>query len=265
MKLTDTQKEFRRQIKDLKPIEDPYDNSRKANPFGKVNKRVAISSGLIVSIAITVISLLLRHPIQFTPGNQATAAPTTERQPASSASSNTQTPPKEQASAPQSSPTPSVSPSVNTKKNISQKDAYSLNQMNTILNELNTVAENISQLHRTLLDTSNNQTYKTALSNGIVTCDKENRLILQVNCTDTFKPLQNILQNISTNSRYAYDYYLNYTNTNSSSDIDIGNKYFSLANNNRKEYITTLTAIFDKNNYNYTITNGNISYTIDNY
>jgi hypothetical protein len=245
MKLTKTQENFRKEMKNVNQKIDIYDTTRKGNPFYNYETETPEWKGILFGISSFIfLAFIIFKIYQYT-------KPSTSRQ------GNNITL--------QSNSDPSVTKNqTHTKGNVSKVDALILKQLQPIQSSLNSYSDKISEQNKLPYEKRNINDYRTVLLDSIVDCDKEEHVLPSINTSTNFEPLISNLNESITNSRYAYKYYLDYTNTMNPSDIELGNKYLSLANQDKQNYLPTLIDIFNKDDYNYSVQGNTINYTFEN-
>jgi len=140
-----------------------------------------------------------------------------------------------------------------------ERIARDIQSLELYSDQLLIVREQISSFHKQTWDERDLQQYKAALINGVETADQylEHLKGLKVDAD-----LQNIwfakYERIK-NVKAAYGYYLDYLHSKRSSDIEMGNHFLTLANS--AEDIQLLIEYFEQNGYRYALDqNGGVRY-----
>ena len=250
MKLTETQKNFKKQMSQIKPKEkNIYDTTRSGNPFGdegKTRQRNSYVTKMLFFFAIPICSLLIPFIVSYFSHT-------------SNAKSLTPV-----VLAPAYTPTTSVSgpqvSNVTGKKSVSKTD-------NTYLDSFTLISKNseiISKQNLIPVELRDQISYKKELHNAIVLCDNEKKRLSGFKPSPVFQPIANLTVEYISSRRNAYKYYLDYISTRNISDNDLGNKYLTMGNQTVHDYTLLLTQIFKINNYEYTdLGDGHWTYSVE--
>lgn len=249
MKLTETQRNFRKEMAKIKPKEKSiYDTTRSGNPFGdegKARQRNGYITKMLYFFAIPICSLLISYVSHVIPSSVLNG------------------------SAPLALPSayPStISSSASQVSNVTGKKAVSKTD-NAFLNSFTLISNNslvISKQNLIPFEQRDQSSYKAELLNAIVLCDNETKKLSGAKPSTAFQPIAIITQEYIANRRSAYKYYLNYISTRNISDNDLGNKYLSMGNQHVHDYTQLLTQILKANNYEYTdLGDGHWNYTVE--
>jgi len=250
VKLTETQKNFKRQMAEIKPKEKSiYDTTRSGNPFGdegKTRQRNNTVTRMLYFFAIPICSLLI--PYVFSHVAPTSVAKSTEQvalAPAYPVSTSASTP---------------VVSSVTNKRLVSKEDASYLNSFKVI----SVSVKSISKYQMIPYEQRNLSSYKADLLSAIVLCDNETNKLAGIKPTTIFQPIATLAIEYIANSRNAYKYQLNYIGSRSISDNDLANKYITMMNQNSYEFLPLLIQIFKNNDYSYTVLgDGQVSYSLE--
>jgi len=265
MKLTETQRNFKKQMANIKPKEKSiYDTGRSGgNPFRdevKIKRENHIVTRFIlfsiIPISIWLIQFAISHvaPTSTVKSPLAFATTTT-----SVAKSSVPVEPTSVYPPTTSMSAPSVSNGAN-KKPVSKADAAYLDSFTLISNN----SEVISKQNLIPVEQRDQSLYKAELLNAIVLCDNETKRLSRAKPSAVFKPIATITLEYIASRRNAYKYYLDYISTRNNSDNDLGNKYLTMGNQNVYDYTLLLTQIFEINNYEYTdLGNGHWNYSVE--
>lgn len=250
VKLTETQKNFKKQMAKIKPKEKSiYDTTRSGNPFGdegKIRRSNHIVTKMLFFFAIPICSLLIQYTVSHVAHTSAAKSLTPV------------------ALAPKYTPTTSVSApqvsNVTGKKLVSKADNTYLDSFTLISNN----SEIISKQNLIPVEQRDQSIYKKELLNAIVLCDNEKERLSGSKPSTVFQPIANLTVEYISSRRNAYKYYLDYISTRNISDNDLGNKYLTMGNQTVHDYTLLLTQIFKINNYEYTdLGNGHWTYSVE--
>lgn len=251
MKLTETQKNFKKQMAKIKPKEESiYDTTRSGNPFRDEEKNRTFPTGVKVIFSIIVmpivcliaISLAVSHVTPTAVAKKSVLVAPTSMKPLTS-----------YTSAPPMSSVPNRKP-------VSKADAAYLESFTLISNNSNIISE------QNLIppEQRDQSIYKAELLNAIVLCENETKRLSSVKPSTVFQPIAIITLEYIANRRSAYKYYLDYISTRNISDNDLGNKYLTMGNQNVHDYSLLLTQILKNNNYEFTdLGNGHWNYYVE--
>ena len=239
----------------VKIKESIYDIKRSGNPFrnGEDVKQENTSGGktflkIVFMLVVMPIGCLLAIGFAVSHG-----APT------SMAKSSTPVTPINVNSPTTMTSVPPVS-SVTNKKLVSKADRAFLDSFTIISNNSQVISkQNLIPVEQTKL-----KIYKAFLLNAIVLCDNETKKLSETKPSAIFQPIANLTMEYIANRRNTSKYYLEYIVTGQISNIDIGNKYTGLANQNSQEFKPLLTQILKDNNYEFTVSpDGQVNYFVE--
>lgn len=231
MRLTKTQKNFRKQIKEIDPVINPYDYiERKPTYRNKIIRffRLIVILFLVLGILSGLNVVIERLNLTFFVPN------------------------KNQTEQLEEKPLNLSQPKSNFKY-VTSADSDFLDHLGSVLRTIHISTNSISEYHKLPWGERNFDEYRASLIEAIVILDKEKENMSSMNNSRIFKPLFTLVVEYISNKRMAYQYYLDYLTTNRQSDLDLGNKYSYLAYENIQEYNPLLVKIFQENGYSYTI------------
>lgn len=241
MRQTETQKRFKEQMKEIENEPSLYDNSRAGNPFHRQTVSIFGVIALVLVVGLVFKTYSGRKLVTEIPYKSATDI--------SSASV------EKNGSFPSST--------VNQKGLIPKAESQLINKLFAAEQEVNNNWSAVSKFHRVKWESRDIKGYKQALINAIASCDII--LIELDSITDKghFEQLFLIVKEQITNSRLAFKYYLNYIGSKDASDIELGNNYLQLVNQNGDQRKIKFREILDQNGYRYEVDeNGSIKYWI---
>ena len=250
MRLTETQKNFKKQMASIKPKEKSiYDTTRSGNPFGdegKARQRSSYLTKALYLFAIPICSLLIPYIISQV-GHSSNATSLTPI-----------------AISPAYTPITSVSApaviNVSGKKSVSKTDNTYLDAFTLISNN----CEIISKQNLIPVEQRDQSIYKKELLNSIVLCDNEKKRLSGSKPSPAFQPIADLTVEYISSRRNAYKYYLDYISSKNISDNDLGNKYLTMGNETVHKYTVLLTQFFEVNNYEYKdLGNGHWTYSVE--
>lgn len=232
MKLTKTQKNFRKQMEKINRKDNPYDNSRSGNPFDNITPQK--SSGVLF-----ILIIVLGFSYVVIKGKTSNVTPT------------------------------SVHVNNSSTQNIGKTavpitEAIFLDQLKAIRSAVNEKAQKVQEQHQIPPNQRNYNTYKAVLLDGIFLLDKESNLINDIKPPDQLKPLFSIEKDHIDNLNEAYKNYLEYVDTRNTAFNDIGNQYLNLANQKGQDSFSAFIDYLNKHNYNYSIHDNTVTYSVQN-
>ena len=239
MRQTETQKRFKEQMKEIKNEPSLYDNSRAGNPFHRQTVRIISVIVLLVIIGGVIKTYSGRKFVSEIPYKSAADI---------SSIAHEETGP--------------ISPSTgNQKELISQSESQLISKLFAVEQEVNNNWSEVSRFHRVKWESRHINKYKQALINAIASCDIILIELDSITNKGHFEQLFLIVKERITNSRLAFKYYLNYISSKDPSDIELGNNYLRLVNQNGDQRKLKFREILDQNGYRYELNkNGSIRY-----
>lgn len=245
MKLTKTQRNFRKQMKGRSPSATPYDNSRDGNPFLRAHKPKSKSTSFF---------LLIFFAILFVFAFKNWSKLGFESLTSSSAVNIAQSPLVTQTTLPASK---------NPNTALSSSDASYLQTLKSFMTHLKEPWQKVSEHHQIPWDQRNVEQYQVALLNGIAACDQALIGLEGVQRNTKFEGLKSISKEYVSYSRLSFKSYLDYSYSQNPSDIALGNKYTTLTNQTSAKFNSTLIQLLKQHGYAYEDNgNGQVRYYI---
>lgn len=228
MKLTETQKKFREQMKEINEKNTSiYTNPRKGNPFH--NQKV---SGIGVFFIIVILIFTFQSL-----RNRSIPSSSTQLVPVSSST---------------------------VQGAIPRKYVKDLTQADTYLQEINKITKSLRVFHKQPEQQRDMGQYQKLLIELIAACNKIQSELQNNESTEMFGSLYPILKETTFNLGYSLKYYLDASSSGNNSDIEMGNYYMKLTNNYLNQYKNRLIQILNENKFKYEILeNGNIQYWVN--
>jgi hypothetical protein len=231
MKLTETQRNFRKQMKNMPPSHEPYERLRDGNPFlieekGKSKFVTFLSIILLVIIFTAYKNWPLLQSI-------ATEKASVKMEPTSLVTQ------------------PALPSSKNLNTALPSSEANYLKTLGSFMNTLITPWQQVSDQNKIPWEQRNIEQYRAALLNGITACDQTLLELDKIQNNEKFGELKNIVKEYHTYSKLSFKAYLDYTYSKNPSDLALGNKYIILVNQTSSNFNSTLVKLLKQNGYSY--------------
>lgn len=243
MKLTKTQRNFRKQMKNVHASNGPYERLRDGNPFLIEEKRKSkfvffLSIILLVIIFTAYKNWPLLHSLTTDKSSVKMEPASLFTQPALSSPNNLST---------------ALPPS----------EANYLNTLRSFMDNLITPWQQVSDQHKIPWEQRNLEQYRAVLLNGITACDQSLLELERIHKNGKFEELKNVVKEYHTYSKLSFKAYLDYTYSKNPSDLALGNKYINSVNQTSANLNTTLVKLLKQNGYRYEVLgNGQIRYFV---
>lgn len=243
MKLTKTQRNFRKQMKNVHASNGPYERLRDGNPFLTEEKGKSKFVTLLTIILLVIIFTAYKNwPLLH---SLTTGKSSIKIEPASLFTQ------------------PALSSSNNLSTAVPSSEANYLNALGSFMNNLRTPWQQVSDQNKIPWEQRNLEQYRSVLLNSIAACDQSLLELDRIQKNGKFDELKNVVKEYHTYSKLSFKAYLDYTYSKKPSDHALGNKYINLVNQTSSKFNPTLVKLLKQNGYSYQdIGNGQIRYSV---
>lgn len=232
MKLTETQKNFRKIMQNQKPETDPYDYHRNRRQHLGGFKAGSKGASLMATLIIVAVVGVIYYGFF--------------KSPAPVASINGQPVTMNSATA-YSSAVPAA-------------QARYIQQMGSSLQNVNNAMKQVAQFHTQGTSTTDSIGYRNSLLSGMKVCTEEKQRLMQTNTPVAFAPMKEAAIACTSYTEQALVNWHDSAVQPSNSSVERGNYYNNLANQSWAQYRMALENFLKNNHYKYTKTNNEITY-----